>query len=208
MFPFERFMAVLKGYVRNRSRPEGCIAEGYGTEEVIEFYLDYMDFDPIGIPVSRHQGRVRGKGTLGAKAVLCEDRDEFRKAHFCVLSQPQYVDPFLVKHKQLLREEFPTRSEGWLQKWHAETFGNWLRLEIMRNLVENPQLRWLVAGPSTTIMTYQGYEINGFTFYTVSQDAKSTNQNSGACVQAFDSEGTRQLYYGTIENIWELDYGP
>ena len=61
-------MAVLKGYVRNRSRPEGCIAEVYGTEEVIEFYLDYMDFDPIGIPVSRHKGRLRGKGTLGAKA--------------------------------------------------------------------------------------------------------------------------------------------
>ena len=38
-------MAVLKGYIRNRSRPEGCITEGYGTEEVIEFYLDYMDFD-------------------------------------------------------------------------------------------------------------------------------------------------------------------
>ena len=35
MFPFERFMAVLKKYVHNRSRPEGCIAKGYGTEEVI-----------------------------------------------------------------------------------------------------------------------------------------------------------------------------
>ena len=35
MFPFERYMAVLKKYVRNRSRPEGCIVKGYGTEEVI-----------------------------------------------------------------------------------------------------------------------------------------------------------------------------
>ena len=25
MYPFERFMKILKGYVRNRNRPEGCI---------------------------------------------------------------------------------------------------------------------------------------------------------------------------------------
>lgn len=29
MYPFERFMKVLKGYVRNRYHPEGCIAESY-----------------------------------------------------------------------------------------------------------------------------------------------------------------------------------
>ena len=31
MFPFERYMAVLKKYVHNRSRPEGCIAKGLLT---------------------------------------------------------------------------------------------------------------------------------------------------------------------------------
>ena len=36
MFPFERFMGVLKKYVHNRARPEGSIAKGYGIEEVID----------------------------------------------------------------------------------------------------------------------------------------------------------------------------
>jgi hypothetical protein len=31
MFPFVRFMAKLKKYVRNRARPEGSIDSGYGT---------------------------------------------------------------------------------------------------------------------------------------------------------------------------------
>ena len=31
MFPFERFMGVLKKYVKVRSKPEGSIAQGYGT---------------------------------------------------------------------------------------------------------------------------------------------------------------------------------
>ena len=39
MFPFERFMGVLKKYVHNHAQPEGSIAKGYGTEEFIEFVL-------------------------------------------------------------------------------------------------------------------------------------------------------------------------
>jgi hypothetical protein len=49
MYPFERFMGILKHYVRNRARPEGSIVQGYVTEEVIEFCLDYMArLDPVG----------------------------------------------------------------------------------------------------------------------------------------------------------------
>ena len=31
MFPFERFMGVLKKYVHNHARTEGSISKGYGT---------------------------------------------------------------------------------------------------------------------------------------------------------------------------------
>ena len=37
MYPFERYMRVLKGYVRNRTRPEGCIIECYIAKEAVEF---------------------------------------------------------------------------------------------------------------------------------------------------------------------------
>ena len=48
MFPFKRFMGVLKKYVHNRARPEGSISKGYGTEEVIEFCVDFLpDLKPI-----------------------------------------------------------------------------------------------------------------------------------------------------------------
>ena len=72
MFPFKRYFAVLKKYVRNRARPEGCIMKGYVTEEVIEFCVDYVEeLCPIGIPVSRYEGRLIGKGTLGRKINKC-----------------------------------------------------------------------------------------------------------------------------------------
>ena len=86
MFPFERFMGVLKKYVHNRTRPEGSIAKGYGTEEVIEFYVDFIpDLNPIGVPQSWQEGRLSGKGTLGKKAIISTDENSFRKAHYTVL---------------------------------------------------------------------------------------------------------------------------
>src|SRR5271157_652096 len=68
MYPFERFMGILKKYVRNRHRPEGSIVEGYVAEEVIEFCTEYMTgVEPIGIPRPKHEGRLRGVGTIGFK---------------------------------------------------------------------------------------------------------------------------------------------
>src|SRR6266540_1539168 len=42
MYPFERYMAVLKHYVRNCASPEGCMIQGYHTEEVIGSCTDYI----------------------------------------------------------------------------------------------------------------------------------------------------------------------
>ena len=64
-------MAVLKKYNRNCSRLEGCIAMGCATNEVIEFYVDFIDdFSPIGVPMSRHEGSDRNRvPTVAAKVV-------------------------------------------------------------------------------------------------------------------------------------------
>jgi hypothetical protein len=70
------------------------------------------------------------------------------------------------------------------------------------------QLYCLARPPSSTICTFQGYEINRNTFYTVTQDKKSTNQNSSVRFDATDENGhCLETYYGYIEEIWELDYG-
>jgi hypothetical protein len=72
-------MRVPKKYVHNRARSEGSIAKGYRTEEVIEFCVDFiLDLDPIGVPESRHEGRLSEKGTLEKKAYIGKD-DYFRK---------------------------------------------------------------------------------------------------------------------------------
>ncbi|XP_057760779.1 uncharacterized protein LOC130981179 [Arachis stenosperma] len=43
MYPIERYLCRLKQFVRNRSQPEGSIAEGYLSEEILVFCSRYLD---------------------------------------------------------------------------------------------------------------------------------------------------------------------
>ncbi|XP_034690539.1 uncharacterized protein LOC117918124 [Vitis riparia] len=74
MYPFERYMKVLKGYVRNHNRPEGCIAECYIAEEALEFCTEYLSgMDAIGIPSSMKDEWKCGKPLLGGRAITIHD---------------------------------------------------------------------------------------------------------------------------------------
>ena len=59
MYPYERFMSTLNKYTKSRVHPEGSMVQGYSSEEVVDWCLDYIDpTNPIGIPKSRHEGRL------------------------------------------------------------------------------------------------------------------------------------------------------
>jgi hypothetical protein len=86
IFLYERFLAVLKIYVQNRAHLEGCIMEGYTTEEVVECYVDYIkDVKWIGLPIPLHEGRLRGSGRMGQKIFVDRGYSLVSKAHFSVL---------------------------------------------------------------------------------------------------------------------------
>ena len=85
MFPFKKLMKVFRRYVRNRFRPEGGMVEGWSMEEAIEFFTYYLDIKRARVPESRHEGRLRGKGTIGKKSVIVDDLVSFRQAQFAIL---------------------------------------------------------------------------------------------------------------------------
>jgi hypothetical protein len=86
MFPYERFLVVLKAYVRNRAHPDGCIMEGYTTEEVIKCCTYYVkDEKRIGLPIPLHEGRLRGRERMGQKTFIDRDYSLVSEAYFSVL---------------------------------------------------------------------------------------------------------------------------
>jgi hypothetical protein len=85
MFPYERFYGFLKSLVHNQLFPKGAIVRGYETIEAMEWAMGYMDQqNPIGVPRSRHKGRLSGVGTMGKRSVT-SDADAFEKAHFTLI---------------------------------------------------------------------------------------------------------------------------
>jgi hypothetical protein len=185
MFPYERFYGFLKSLVHNRLFPEGAIVRGYETIEAVEWAMGYMDpQNPIGVPRSRHEGRLSGVGTMGKMSVT-PDADAFEKAHFTVIQQLHLITPFANEQKRQLREDNPNRGRAWLAMMHMQGFSRWLRDYVetcSNNTVITDEIRNLAAGPLFTVTRYEGIDINGYTFYTMTLYKKSVYQNSGVCM--------------------------
>jgi hypothetical protein len=187
MYEYERFNSVLKSFIRNRAYPEGNLVQGYCTVEAIEWALNYADLtNPIGVLKSRHEGNLIGKGIIGKKAIT-PDPNLFHRAHFHVLQQMSIVSEYLDEHKEMLLRDNPSQNELWLANEHMRKFISWLQEWISRSDTPiSEHLQKLTRGSILTIVTYQGYDINGYTFYTEHQDKKSTYQNSGVRIDAYD----------------------
>jgi hypothetical protein len=108
------------------------------------------------------------------------------------------VSEYLDEHKEMLLSDNPGQNELWLANEHMRKFIGWLRERISRSDTPiSEYLQKLAHGPIFTVVTYQGYDINGYTFYTECQDKKITYQNSGVRVDADDVMGEdKSMYYG------------
>ena len=57
------------------------------------------------------------------------------------------------------------------------------------------------------VLTYQAYDINGYTFYLEEHDENTSYQNNSIRIECMTvDEADKRVYYGTIKDILELDY--
>ncbi|XXG68738.1 hypothetical protein AAC387_Pa06g1756 [Persea americana] len=113
MHPIERFLKTLKGYVRNRARPEGSITEAYIVKECLTFcsmYLRQTDrverYDDGG---ERGSGRSIFTQIVRTIGLMLRAHDpsqrEHDKAHWFVLKNCPEVEPYLQEHKKLVQDQ-------------------------------------------------------------------------------------------------------
>ena len=98
---------------------------------------------------------------------------------------------------------------------HNKTFINQFKDTIFHDDNASETLRALADGPKRNVLTSKGYDINNYSFYTKSQDEKSTVQNSRVSIDAhakhYCSASDNPImvsipYFGVIQQIWEVDY--
>jgi hypothetical protein len=107
------------------------------------------------------------KGNIDKRAIT-PDPHVFQCAHFHVLQQISIVSKYLDEHKEVLLKDNPEHNESWLANEQMRKFIGWLRDQISQSSDTqiSEYLKKLAHGPIFTVVTYQRYDINGYTFYT------------------------------------------
>ncbi|KAL0550008.1 hypothetical protein IC582_014504 [Cucumis melo] len=166
MYPFERYMKVLKSFVRNRNRPEGCITEAQVCEEAVQFCSEFLSgLDLIGLGSLNSKEDKQTDRSLSAGTYVCPDMQQLKQAHLHILQNTEEVHPYIEyaflsqytntiklpftthnlylllfcrKHMNHLKVENPTRAknEQWLQVEHNRSFGAWIRDKVVCELYE------------------------------------------------------------------------
>ncbi|KAI5322427.1 hypothetical protein L3X38_031499 [Prunus dulcis] len=188
-----RYMKVLKGYVQNRTRPEGCIAERYIAEEAVEFCTQHLsDVSTVGVSSSQKMGVSK---PLSGCTVSVVDQDLLNQTHLYVLENTEEVLPYIEQHMIHIKTAYPKfrKRTKWLQDKHNSTFIQWLRFKVQSELEEDnhgvsENLRWLAAGPNMAVPLYRSYLIK----VASAKDKNPILSNMG--------------FYGVIQEIWDLDY--
>ncbi|GJR89338.1 putative transposase-associated domain-containing protein [Tanacetum coccineum] len=164
----------------------------------------HKSMETIGIPPDKHETYENEEGKpLSAGKSSEVSAELFQKAH--------------LRHKQNLKTENPGKQIAFLENEHSKSFAKWLREEVERELAIDKEsvseiVRWISYGPHATVVKYDAYNINGYTFRTKCHDCK-VYQNSGVSLEAIDLHISKEVattrqayYYGVLQEIWVLDY--
>lgn len=235
MYPIERYLGHLKGYVRNKAQPEGSIAEGYVAEEALTFCSLYVEGIETRInrparvddyPDDSASSRTStifppmGKAVGAFQSFELSDMVKTQAHRYVLFNCPQ-VKPYIDEFKDYLwrrsKGRRPTTTE--IEKIVNKDFMDWFPRRIMNPDISSTipdDLKYLAKGPSTQARRCSAYNINGFKFRTVAREHGFKTQNIGvyltsatSCVASSADGNVREadlLYYGKLQDIIELNY--
>ncbi|KAL4017099.1 hypothetical protein IC575_024773 [Cucumis melo] len=156
MYPFERYMKVLKTYVRNRNRPEGYMVENYTVEEAIKFCSEFITgVSSIGLNSSVIKRDSNVDRALSVSSFIRLSKEQLDQAHLYAIQNVNDVLPYV--------------------QYVA------LALEVTKNSI-TPSLRWIAHRPSPDGATYSSYMINDYYYHTKKCDDIRRVQNSGVSI--------------------------
>ncbi|XP_077217923.1 uncharacterized protein LOC143852426 [Tasmannia lanceolata] len=225
MYPIERYLLTLKSYVRNRSRPEGSIAEGYLAEECLTFCSRYLEGveSKLNRPV-RNDEDVESKFSLAGRP-LGEVKSyplvqaTIEQAHRYVLFNCHAVFSFIAEHVNHSQRLHPRARARDIEQIHNKKFPTWFGTHVQnlprtRSEHISEKLRWLAGGPAPVAKKYKGFISKGFRFHTKAREQKRKTQNCGvvtANTRSFSSARDQNpiagdiSYYGVLTDIIELN---
>nr|XP_009598430.2 uncharacterized protein LOC104094259 isoform X1 [Nicotiana tomentosiformis] len=182
MYPIERELGHFKSFVRNKSQPEGCIAEGYLAEESLTFCSRYTEDietrfnrprrvrdDPNVTEPSGTSSIFLQLGKPASASIIFHLTDMQKlQAHQYVLLNCAIVTPFLDEFRQYIRRSSRRRpSPTEIERRVNKEFVDWFQKRIMNpDTIDTMSidLKFLARDPSVVARRFTAYNINGSKF--------------------------------------------
>jgi hypothetical protein len=140
---------------------------------------------------------------------------DFERVCLVALQHIEVVDPWIIEHKRIIAKKYSDRGQprtsGEIIREHNSYFMRWFKANLLDNppqpsaSAEEKLVFTLSQGAARNLMTYQAYDINGYTFCTENKDMNCDYQNS-AVTGIFYTDDVKERFYERIEEIWELDF--
>ncbi|KAH7518997.1 hypothetical protein FEM48_Zijuj09G0230800 [Ziziphus jujuba var. spinosa] len=200
-----RYIHTLKGYIFNKVRPKGSIAEGYIDNECLTFVSMYFhdmetkftkpnrncnaDHGQSPSELSIFQHKAHGLGAAINIDLNMFDWAQIRWEHKEGLERDNVKD---IEVKQQLK--FPR----WFLKWL-------IQLELDGCNISAHDLKSIARGPDKSVVQYSDYMINGHRFRTLQLDVHKRNQNSGIVIKGEHNE-VETNFFGVLRKVIELTY--
>ncbi|CAL1383444.1 unnamed protein product [Linum trigynum] len=216
MYPIERFLSTLKGFVRNRAYPEGSIAEAYLVDECLTFCSMYLDGIETQFNAPERNYDIEEDGNLsifstkvrpigGSQYVPLSD-EELEMAHWYVLSNCEDVQPYMEEHLNSIEAHDLVRKHDVYKK----QFPKWFQKQMENTLCSNKDERTLALdslsrGPLPCVNKYTGCIINGVRYHTKDREGRLKSQNSGVVVEGNHCDEVID-FYGVLLEIIKLYY--
>jgi hypothetical protein len=127
--------------------------EGYTTEEVVEYCANYVKYRKrIGLSISLHEGRLRGRGRMDQKSFVDRDYNLVSDAHFSALQQLEIAAPYIKEHLSELHRDDIGRTEAWIMKEHRRVFTTWLMDKEIPT--KDMTMKMLASRPSSCVISW------------------------------------------------------
>ncbi|XP_039126193.1 uncharacterized protein LOC120262183 [Dioscorea cayenensis subsp. rotundata] len=160
MYPFERFFMRFKSYVKNRTHPEGSIAEGYIAEECLTFCSRYLQgvetkFNrPMRNPNPPTNDQVKYLFSsvgqhIGKIEEIVLDEISLVQAHRYVLRHCDDIENFrreFIELEKRKRRRHSRLSEVELEKLVNENFHLWFRSKVFGKRLSGYSVRVVALG--------------------------------------------------------------
>ncbi|XP_066378985.1 uncharacterized protein [Miscanthus floridulus] len=214
MYPVERYLCTLKGYVMNKAHHEGSVAEGYITEECMTFCSQF--FEDVLTRPERHESAAVSEPPSGLSVFGSLDYSrkgfsmeklkdtEMRTMRHYILTNCDEFATLADEHKDLLKKYDPHNVE----RRHKEQFVRWFEDKTKKYYDQgkaNELMYALSEGPDPCARVFNRCVINGFLFRTVPAESNLITQNSGVLVKGDESTGNMD-WYGVIKKIISREF--